>query len=99
VVGNWLIRVNTSSGSPEITLAVSKRRQGSNTIMSLAWNSTGSGSVDVLRNRTVIATTDDDGSAQDHIGSQTGSFVYQVCVTGSSNCSNEVLVRVRPHSD
>jgi hypothetical protein len=99
IVGNCLIRANTSGGGPDITLAVIKRRQGGNTLLSLTWNPTGGGSVDVLRNRTVIATTDDDGSAQDHIGSQTGSFVYQVCVAGSINCSNEVLVRVRPHSD
>ena len=99
LIGNWLIRANTNGGGPDITLAVGKRRQGGNTIVSLTWNPTGSGSVDVIRNGAVIATADDDGSAQDHIGSQTGSFAYQVCVAGSSNCSNEVLVRVRPHSD
>jgi hypothetical protein len=99
LIGNWLIRANTSSGGPDITLTASKRRQNGNTIVSLTWNPTGSGSVDVIQNHTIIATTDDDGSTQDHFGTRTGSFVYQVCVSGSSNCSNEVLVRVPPHSD
>jgi hypothetical protein len=99
LIGNWLIRANTNSGGPDITLTASKRRQNGNTIVSLAWNPTGSGSVDVVQNHTIIATTDDDGSAQDHFGTRTGSFVYQVCVSGSSNCSNEVLVRVPPHGD
>lgn len=99
LIGNWLIRANTSAGGPNITLTASKRRQNGNTIVSLTWNPTGSDSIDVIQNHTVIATTADDGSAQDHVGTRTGSFVYQVCVSGSSNCSNEVLVRIPPHSD
>src|SRR5205085_6529646 len=91
LIGNWLVRANTSSGGPTLTLAATKHRQAGNVIVSLVWNSTGSAAIDVVRNRTIIATTDDDGSARDRLGTQTGSFFYQVCVAGSSNCSNEVL--------
>ncbi len=99
LVGNFLVRANTSNGGPTLTLAASKHRQAGNIVVSLAWNSTGSGRIDVIRDGAVIATTDDDGSARDRLGTQTGSFVYQVCVAGSSNCSNEVLVRVHPQGD
>ena len=97
--GNWLVRANTSSGGPTLTLAVSKHRQAGNVIVSLAWNSTGSGRIDVLRKGVVIANTDDDGSVRDRLGSDTGKFFYQVCVANSSNCSNEILVKVRPPGD
>jgi hypothetical protein len=97
--GNWLVRANTSSGGPNLTLAASKHRQGGNTIVSLEWNSTGSGRIDILRNGEVIANTDDDGSVRDRLGSDTGKFFYQVCVANSSNCSNEILVKVRPPGD
>ena len=99
VIGNWLVRANTSSGGPNLTLAASKHRQAGNVIVSLAWNSTGSGRIDVLRNGVVIANTDDDGSVRDRLGPHTGKFFYQVCVANSSNCSNEVLVKVNPQGD
>ena len=98
LIGNLLVRANAGEG-PKLTLAASKHRQAGNIIVSLAWNSTGSGRIDVIRDGAVIATTDDDGSARDRLGTQTGSFVYQVCVADSSNCSNEVLVRVHPQGD
>jgi len=99
LIGNWLVRANTSSGGPDLTLAASKHRQGGNTIVVLEWNSTGSGRIDILRNGEVIANTDDDGSVRDRLGSDTGKFFYQVCVANSSNCSNEILVKVRPPGD
>jgi len=96
LIGNWLIRANTVGGGPDLTLAASKHRQGSKISVSLAWNATGSGRIDILRNGVVIATTADDGSVRDHLGTHTGSFFYQVCVADTSNCSNVAKVVVQP---
>jgi hypothetical protein len=98
-IGNWLIRANTIDGGPDITLTANKRRQNGKTVVSLNWTPSGSDSVFIYRNRLVIRATEDDGSAQDNLGHEYGSFLYQVCVEGSSNCSNEVLLRVRPRGD
>lgn len=97
--GNWLVRANTSSGGPDLTLSASTHRQKGNVIVTLSWNSTGSGRIDVLRNGVVIANTDDDGSLRDRLGHHTGKFFYQICVANSSNCSNEVLVKAPPRGE
>jgi hypothetical protein len=44
----------------------------------------------VLRNGVTIDTTDDDGAAQDKLGTHTGTFFYEVCETDSGACSNQV---------
>jgi hypothetical protein len=69
------------------------RREGKRFVV-LTWSPADGGSVDVLRDGSVIGTTDDDGAAKDTLGTQTGIFTYQVCETDSDDCSNEVRVRV-----
>ena len=51
--------------------------------------------INVLRDGAVIQTTADDGQAKDNLGTQTGTFTYQVCETDSGDCSNEVVVEVQ----
>ena len=51
--------------------------------------------MNVLRNGAVVGTTADDGTAVDNLGTQTGTFTYQVCETDSGDCSNEVTVKSR----
>lgn len=97
IPGNWLIRADAGGGGGGITLSFSTRRQNGNTIVALTWSPADGGSINVIRNGSVLGTTDDDGSAQDKIGSAGGVFIYQVCETDSGDCSNEVRVRIRPH--
>jgi len=52
-----------------------------------------------LRNGVVVHTTDDDGAAEDKLGTHTGTFFYQVCETDSGDCSNQVRVVVQGTGD
>lgn len=56
----------------------------------LSWTGASGATVDVRRNGTVIATTDNDGAYTDVTGSKGGgSYSYQVCEAGSTaNCSD-----------
>ena len=59
----------------------------------LTWSPTGSGNVDVKRNGAVVATTAHDGAYTDNTGTKgAGSITYQVCLAGTSTCSNTVTV-------
>jgi len=68
--------------------------QGSIHKVQLKWSPANGGLVNVLRNSVVLGTTADDGKTNDNLGTQTGTFIYQVCETDTGNCSNEVTVQV-----
>lgn len=87
------------TGGGGITLSFTTRRQNGNTIVALNWSPADGGSINVIRNGSTIATTNDDGSAQDNLRNRDGVFIYQVCETDSGDCSNEVRVRIRPRGD
>lgn len=59
----------------------------------LTWSDATSTQVDVIRNGTVEATTDNDGAFTDHIDNRGGaSYTYEVCEAGTSTCSNSVTI-------
>ena len=82
-----------SCGTP-IMLHARVRTLGTEHRVKLRWSPADGGSVNLLRNSVVIRTTADDGQAVDNLGTQTGTFTYQVCETDSGDCSNEVTVQV-----
>jgi N-acetylneuraminic acid mutarotase len=83
----------TTSG--EITLSAELRRQDGKRLVALSWSPADGGSINILRDHVVLRTVDDDGSAQDHLGSGPREVhVYQVCETDTGTCSNEVKVKV-----
>ena len=84
---------------PAITLDARVRRQSGKRLVVLTWSPADGGSVSVLRNGEVLDTTDDDGTAQDKLGTHTGTFFYQVCETDSGDCSNQVRVVVQGTGD
>ncbi len=97
LVGNWLIRANAGGGGGgDIVLEADVRRQQGNRFVDLHWTPSDGGDIDILRNGVVIGTTEDDGAFRNRLGTDTGSFTYQVCEPDTGNCSNEVRVRVRP---
>jgi hypothetical protein len=87
-------REPASGGGGEIVLQARVRTQGTNHQVQLKWTPADGGQVNVIRNGVVRGTTADDGKASDNLGTQTGSFTYQVCETDSGDCSNEVTVIV-----
>jgi hypothetical protein len=80
---------------PPFILDAHVRRQKGKRFVALIWSPADGGGVNVLRNGAVVDTTDDDGAAQDKLGTHTGTFFYQVCETDSGNCSNQVRIVVR----
>ena len=94
--GNWLIRANAGGGGGDITLTAKKRRQSGKVLVALEWTGTdNTGNINILRDGAVIHTTDDDGRAQDHLGSvNRESHTYQVCEPDTGACSNVVTVQI-----
>ena len=82
-------------GGEPIELKAIVGTQGTNHQVQLKWRPADGGQINVIRNDVVIQTTADDGKTKDNLGSQTGSFTYQVCETDSGDCSNEVTVQVQ----
>jgi hypothetical protein len=78
-----------------ITLTADVIRHNGNRSVILRWSPADGGSVNVLRNGSVIGTTDDDGYVQKNIHMHTGTDTYQVCETESGDCSNIVTVTTR----
>ena len=91
---DWAFNATFTPGSGnEIALAATVHRQGGRRYVALTWSPADGGTVNVLRNGDVIATTDDDGAVRDSLGTATGIFIYQVCETDSGDCSNTVRVK------
>jgi hypothetical protein len=80
---------------PQITLQARVVTQGNQHRVQLRWSPADGGTVNILRNGVSLGTTADDGNAVDKtLGTQTGSFTYQVCETDTGDCSNEVTVQI-----
>jgi hypothetical protein len=83
-----------SGGGGNIVLEARVVTQGNQHRVQLRWSPADGGLVSVLRNSVSIGNTADDGRVNDDLGTQTGTFTYQVCETDSGDCSNEVTVQV-----
>jgi hypothetical protein len=95
IPGNWGIRANAGSGTGGITLTATVRRVNGNRLVALSWSPANGGDINILRDGVVIHTTDDDGRAQDRVGTgQREEHTYQVCETDTGTCSNEVTVKI-----
>ena len=86
--------INVSDCGGGITLTADVIRHGGERYVALDWSPANGGGVNVLRNGSVIGTTDDDGSTRSKLKNHTGTLTYQVCETDTGTCSNEVTVRV-----
>jgi hypothetical protein len=90
------VPVTVTVGEPaEITLTADGRRFRGNFFVDLAWDGAFGDMVDIYRNGTLIATTENDGAYTDALGKRKKglTFTYQVCQEGSTTiCSNEATV-------
>ena len=91
---NAFVDQEGGGGGGNIVLEASVQTQGNEHRVQLQWSPADGGTVDVLRNGVVRATTADDGQVNNKLGTRTGEFTYQVCETDSGDCSNEVTVQV-----
>ncbi len=77
---------------PPASLSASKGTKGKNSVVDLTW-SAGGANVDIVLNGQVDATVSNGGSYTDNLGKNpSGSFTYQVCNTGTTDCSNTATV-------
>ncbi|HUP63990.1 MAG TPA: Ig-like domain-containing protein [Thermoanaerobaculia bacterium] len=87
------VTVANSSQSESITLTASGYKVKGLQKADLSWSGATSTSIDVFRDGALIATTSNDGSYTDNINvTGGGSYVYQVCESGTSTCSNQTTV-------
>jgi len=87
------VTVSESSSDDGITLSATGFKVRGRHHADLAWSGATSTNVDVFRNGTPIATTENDGEYTDstnNVGG--GSYTYQVCEAGTTTCSNEATV-------
>uniref|UniRef100_UPI003D0CF535 PKD domain-containing protein n=1 Tax=Shewanella sp. TaxID=50422 RepID=UPI003D0CF535 len=77
---------------PTISLEGSAVTDGNRVVTSLAWTSATKVTVDVYRDGTLVSSGVRKASYTDRFNSTATSFTYQVCETGTSNCSYELNV-------
>ena len=81
---------------PPLTLTATGYKNRGVQFADLSWTPTIPGdSVEVTRNSSVIATVPDNGSYTDNLGAKgnKASYVYQVCVVQTGDCSNTATVK------
>ena len=82
----------TPAGNPITLTAVGYKVKGKHTV-DLTWSGASGSNVDVKRDGVIVATPTNNGAYTDNIGTKGGAtYLYKVCETGSSNCSDEVQV-------
>jgi subtilisin len=76
-----------------ITLAVRPYKVKAIQNADLTWSGATSDNVDVYRDGSIVATTENDGAYTDNIGVKTGGpYTYKVCEAGTTTCSNDVTI-------
>ena len=86
------VTVSSSSGGG-ITLSTNGYKVRGRQTVDLTWSGAVGTQVNVFRDGVLITTTNNDGAYTDNIGAVGGgSYVYQVCETDGSACSNESTV-------
>ncbi len=94
--GDWHTRIGKFKFAPgAITLSAHGRRVQGNHTVDLVWSGAGSANIDIYRNGVLVHTVPNTGSYKDFIGVRGGNarYTYKVCEAGTTNCSNEVIVR------
>ncbi|MFT5138455.1 MAG: PKD repeat protein [Rhodothermales bacterium] len=83
----------TTDPAPSSVLsAVGNIKKGKHEV-NLTWSGASGSSVDVIRDSSVLASTNNNGRYTDKTGnSGSRTYIYQICETGTSTCSNEVVV-------
>ncbi len=83
----------TAGQGPEITLSGNGYKTKGVKITDLTWSGAVGTNVNIYRDGALVATTANDGAYTDNTGSKGGgTFVYRVCETDGSVCSDDITV-------
>jgi len=93
-VGNYNSDVTVATGGTggDIVLEGTAYKVRGVRYTDLNWTGAVGSQVLIYRNGVLLTTTDNDGTFTDNLGRVRGTFVYKVCETDGSVCSNEVTV-------
>jgi PKD repeat protein len=77
----------------DITLSVEGYKVRGRQQADIRWSGASGSSVDIVRDGAIVEQTANDGFYTDNINSRGGgSYTYEVCEAGTSNCSNTVTI-------
>ena len=82
----------SNANASKINLSVNVYKVKANKYAELTWNVTSPGNVDINRDGSLLTTITNVGAYTQSLGKNSGSATYQVCETGSANCSNSATV-------
>ncbi len=75
-----------------ITLSANGYKLRGRYYVDLTWSGAVGANVEIYRDNVLIATVPNNGSYTDYLNKNRGTYVYKVCETDGSACSNEVSV-------
>jgi lysophospholipase L1-like esterase len=82
---------NTDQVMIAAQLSANKQRPKNRIRVNLSWSGATSSKVDIYRFNKLVTTTNNDGAYRDFIrGTTSGSFIYRVCNTGTTQCSDTI---------
>jgi len=82
--------VTVSSGGASITLSATRRTSGRYTYADLKWSGATGANVTCIE-WSKLVTTANDGAYSDRLRTK-DTYIYKVCNTGTTTCSNEASV-------
>lgn len=93
---NYRPNLTSGGGDPpggDFTMTANGYKVKGTQTADLSWSGASGSDVDIYRDGALIATTANSGAYTDNIGVKGGgSYVYEVCESGSNTCSNQATV-------
>ena len=86
------VTVTAGGSGGDIILAANGYKVRGVRYADLTWAGAAGTQVNIYRNGVLIATVDNTGEYTDNLGRISGTFVYKVCETDGSACSNESTI-------
>ncbi len=88
------VTVSEGSSGGDIALSADGYKVRGVRYVDLSWTGAAGTQVNIYRDGVLIATVDNTGSYTDNLGRTSGTFVYKVCETDGSACSNEASATI-----
>ncbi len=84
--------VNATTDQASLELSANGYKNKGNKMVDLTWSGTTTSDVDIYRDGAPISTISNSSTYTDTLGKGGGSYTYQVCESGTTNCSNTITV-------
>jgi len=91
---NSSVTVSAGGTGGDIILTASGYKQRGVRYVALEWSGAAGTQVNIYRDGVLIATVDNTGTYTDNLGRVSGTYVYKVCESDGSACSNEASATI-----